>query len=53
MEYLKRLFNIVMFLFIWIGLPVILVQCFDNPSLLHWMWVTWIPGIAVLEYLDD
>jgi len=46
MEYLIRLCNVIIFMALWIGVPLLI----DKPSA---MWITWLPALFIIMYLED
>jgi hypothetical protein len=53
MDYLRRLFNVIIFFFIWLGIPIGLSQLFDNSSHMLWAMITWLPAFSIAIYLDE
>jgi len=52
MEYLKKLTTLIIALLIWIGIPILLAQMYNNPGLTVFVIVTWIPALFAYVHLE-
>lgn len=54
MNYWTRLRDVIIFLILWMAIPVYLEQCRDESTAVYWLLiVTWIPAIIITLYLND
>ena len=53
MNYIKKVFSIILFLLLWIGTSHYLVVIYHTPELYMLCLFTWLPALLIMSYLND
>lgn len=52
-EYLRKVWNVVLFFGIWIGIPYYFVHTYNEPNFFIGIMFMWLPAVLISMYLND
>jgi len=53
MEAFRRILEVLLFVFIWIIIPMMMAVYYNNPALHLIMMLTWLPAWIIVAYIGD